>query len=207
MTIAGQPHQMFGRAHHVGSQLLLAQGLRGDEPGLRGGGRDRLAGELAIGLHRGQAGRGGLLPVAQLAPQVELPRHQADDAGERRAGVRDLEATGADDAHLRPARRLGDAQLLGGLLDLGGGHAQVGVALHRFGDQRVELRIAERREPFVLHLTGHRRGRPPGRGDVGVAERLRAHLFGRRRRLQRAAAAEQRSDARSDRDGPGRSTT
>ena len=63
------------------------------------------------------------------------------------------------DAHLRPARRLGDAQLLGGLLDLGGGDAQVGVALHRFGHQRVELRVVEGREPVVLHRARHRLGR------------------------------------------------
>ena len=72
-AIAGQAHQNLGRAHHVGGQLLLAQGLRGDEPGLRGGGGDRLASELAIGLHGGQAGRCGCLARNAAGPTGRAP--------------------------------------------------------------------------------------------------------------------------------------
>ena len=62
---------------------VVGQRLRGDEPGFRGRGRERLAREFGIGLRGRDAFGCGRGAVAQLAPQVELPRDEADDSGQR----------------------------------------------------------------------------------------------------------------------------
>ena len=118
------------------------------------------------------------LAVAQRAPQVELPRHQADDAGERRAGVRHLEAAGA--AMLSFGRRaaLASAQCSVACSTVVAATRRSGLRCSASATSVSSCASPNVGEPFVLHLTRHRRGCPPGRGDVGVAERLlRASLL------------------------------
>ena len=51
-------------------------------------------------------------------------------------------------------RRLGNFEVLRGLLDLGGGDAQVGVVGHRLSDQGVELGILKGGKPVVRDGAG-----------------------------------------------------
>jgi hypothetical protein len=94
----------------------------------------------------------------------------------------------------------GELGVAGRLLDPRGGNAQIVVVFERFADQRIELWVAECREPIRRDPSVRPARCRPGRRHCHVRQRLRSQLVGLRRRAQRAACQADGNEQRQQRE-------
>jgi hypothetical protein len=175
LLVLRQGQGLFARLHGgLGDGALLLQRAQAHVGLRRGGGHSQGHG-AAVGLGGLQAFARGLALRRQAAPQVRLPSGlQAGLHGARVRGAEGAQAAaglgGGGEVQAGAARGVGGGLVGACLLNAGQGGQQVVVVRQGFGDQRVELRIAQLPPPCALDGVAIGRGLAPGGGqrDLGV---------------------------------------
>jgi hypothetical protein len=154
LALLGDTQQLARTGDHFGGKVALLARLDCEEPGLCHERRHRLRGSRHVRLGRRILVFGCYPAVAHAAPQVYFPRCRNDDAADARAVAADFAAGFCEHVHRRVQLRASRLDVCGGLLDACHGKTQVGVVRDRFGNERRQLRVAERGNPVVLHRPG-----------------------------------------------------